>query len=111
MSLGAGRQDEDFGQTLGWWGIPPGPYLVLPLLGPSSLRDTIGFATDTAATIYLPPSADITELVYRNDSVLALRLVDERNGNPFRYYETGSPFEYDIIRFVYAKRRELEIAK
>lgn len=33
------RHDEDLGQTLGYWGVPPGPYLMLPLLGPSHLRD------------------------------------------------------------------------
>src|SRR5258708_5441113 len=36
---GLENHKEDFGQTLGWWGTPPGPYLVLPLLGPSTLRD------------------------------------------------------------------------
>lgn len=38
---------EDFGQTLAVWGVPEGPYLVLPLLGPSNIRDTAGFAVDT----------------------------------------------------------------
>lgn len=38
--------DEDFGQTLGYWGIGNGPYLVWPLLGPSSIRDSVGFAGD-----------------------------------------------------------------
>ena len=38
--------DEDFGQVLGSYGIPPGPYLVLPLLGPSSVRDGVGRAID-----------------------------------------------------------------
>ncbi len=38
--LGIERQAEDFGQTLGRWGLPPGPYIVWPLLGPSSLRDS-----------------------------------------------------------------------
>lgn len=37
---------EDFGQTLGYWGIGPGPYLVLPLLGPSTVRDTVGMVPD-----------------------------------------------------------------
>ena len=37
--LGLEKHDEDFGQTLGWWGVPPGPYFVIPLLGPSSARD------------------------------------------------------------------------
>lgn len=40
---------EDFGQTLAVWGVPDGPYLVLPLLGPSNLRDTTGLAVDTMA--------------------------------------------------------------
>ena len=39
-ALGLARNDEDFGQTLGRWGVRSGPYLVLPLLGPSTLRDT-----------------------------------------------------------------------
>jgi phospholipid-binding lipoprotein MlaA len=37
--LGLEKHDEDFGQTLGWWGVPSGPYLVIPLLGPSNARD------------------------------------------------------------------------
>jgi len=48
---GAGieRRPEDFGQTLGRWGLPPGPYLVLPLLGPSSVRDSAGLLLDIRA--------------------------------------------------------------
>jgi phospholipid-binding lipoprotein MlaA len=41
---------EDFGQTLSVWGVPPGPYLVIPLLGPSDCRDAVGFAVDWAIT-------------------------------------------------------------
>lgn len=37
--LGLEKHTEDFGQTLGWWGVPPGPYFVIPALGPSTLRD------------------------------------------------------------------------
>lgn len=37
--LGLEKHEEDFGQTLGWWGVPSGPYLVIPFLGPSSARD------------------------------------------------------------------------
>ncbi len=37
--MGLEKHDEDFGQTLGWYGVPPGPYFVIPLLGPSSARD------------------------------------------------------------------------
>jgi phospholipid-binding lipoprotein MlaA len=41
---------EDFGQTLGVWGIPPGPYIVIPVLGPSDCRDVVGFAGDYAVS-------------------------------------------------------------
>ncbi len=39
-------QREDFGQTLGYWGVPSGPYIILPFLGPSNLRDTVGTIAD-----------------------------------------------------------------
>lgn len=45
-TLGIEEHDEDFGQTLGVWGAEPGPFIILPLLGPSSVRDTVGIATD-----------------------------------------------------------------
>jgi phospholipid-binding lipoprotein MlaA len=48
---GLPRHNEDFGQTLGWWGVPPGPYLVLPLLGPSNPRDTSGLPVDYCLSI------------------------------------------------------------
>lgn len=50
--VGIPDNDEDFGQTLGWWGVPPGPYLVVPILGPYTLRDGIGEIADTTATAW-----------------------------------------------------------
>ncbi|MBI4516227.1 MAG: VacJ family lipoprotein [Deltaproteobacteria bacterium] len=50
--LGLEEHNEDFGQTLGYWGVPPGPYLVLPLLGPSNPRDTAGLLADSFSTVY-----------------------------------------------------------
>jgi phospholipid-binding lipoprotein MlaA len=47
--VGLDRRSEDFGQTLGRWGVPAGPYLVLPLFGPSTLRDSFGLLADSAA--------------------------------------------------------------
>ncbi len=44
--LGLREHDEDFGQTLGAWNVPPGPFLMLPLLGPSTVRDTVGLVAD-----------------------------------------------------------------
>jgi phospholipid-binding lipoprotein MlaA len=49
--IGLPENDEDFGQTLGRWGVPPGPYWVLPLLGPSSPRDAVGRVGDYAASL------------------------------------------------------------
>src|SRR5712691_13408376 len=48
---GIEKSREDFGQTLGVWGVPPGPYLVLPLMGPSDPRDAAGFAVDYALAV------------------------------------------------------------
>ena len=48
---GLERHNEDFGQTLGVWGVPPGPYLVLPLLGPSNPRDTAGIPVDYVLSV------------------------------------------------------------
>src|SRR3990172_10107006 len=55
--IGLEKHNEDFGQTLGYWGIGDGPYLVLPLLGPSSARDAVGWFGDYYAwpITYLEP--------------------------------------------------------
>lgn len=47
-SIGLKKSNEDFGQTLGYWGVPPGPYLMLPFFGPSNVRDTGGLVVDSA---------------------------------------------------------------
>jgi phospholipid-binding lipoprotein MlaA len=62
------RQREDFGQTLGRWGVPPGPYLVLPLLGSSSVRDTVGLPVDW----YGHPLGQVNDVSWRN----SLRFTD-----------------------------------
>jgi phospholipid-binding lipoprotein MlaA len=55
---GIERHKEDFGQTLGWYGVEPGPYIVLPLFGPSNVRDTAGWAVDWFAdpVTYVDPT-------------------------------------------------------
>ncbi len=47
--MGLEKHEEDFGQTLGKWGVGPGPYLVIPLMGPSTLRDVVGRGVDSQA--------------------------------------------------------------
>ena len=107
---GIHRQTEDFGQTLGHYGVGHGPYLVLPIFGPSNLRDTAGLVTDTVAFSVAGPPAwvddDTTTMVFTIVSG-----IDKRKRMPFRYYGSGSPFEYEQIRLLYTKKRELEIAE
>ncbi len=71
--LGVEQHREDFGQTMGWWGIPAGPYLVLPLLGPSDVRDATALVVDSVAD----PTGQISVVRYRNLMIL-LSLVDKR---------------------------------
>ncbi|MFV0436246.1 MAG: VacJ family lipoprotein [Desulfopila sp.] len=108
--MGLPRQTEDFGQTLGHWGVGDGPYLVLPIFGPSNLRDTTGLATDFVAFNYGGPPAWVDdkdiELIFSGVSA-----VDKRHRQSFRYYQTGSPFEYEMIRMLYTSKREIEIEK
>jgi phospholipid-binding lipoprotein MlaA len=71
--MGLVRRSEDFGQTLGRWGIGAGPYMVLPVIGPSSVRDAVGFGVDRVGSpSSLPPTAN------GQYSVLAVDLVDTR---------------------------------
>lgn len=108
--MGMARQTEDFGQTLGRWGVGNGPYIVLPIFGPSNLRDTTGLVTDTVAFGTAGPPAwvddDDTTLIFNG-----VAAVDKRHRQPFRYYRTGSPFEYEMIRMLYASKREIEIER
>jgi phospholipid-binding lipoprotein MlaA len=104
------RQPEDFGQTLGHYGAGNGPYLVLPILGPSNLRDTIGIAGDAAGFATIGPVAWV-ESNTASRSFTGVSSVDRRHRQPFRYYGTGSPFEYEMVRLFYTKKRELEIAR
>jgi phospholipid-binding lipoprotein MlaA len=107
---GLRRQAEDFGQTLGHYGVGNGPYIVLPIFGPSNLRDTTGLVTDTVAFTVAGPPAWVDD----DDVTLAftaVSAVDKRKRIPFRYFGTGSPFEYEQIRLLYTKKRELEIAR
>jgi len=71
--MGLQRNDEDFGQTLGRWGVNSGPYLVLPLFGPSTVRDTVALYPDSFTSQY----RYINDVPVRN-SMFALNIVDTR---------------------------------
>ena len=72
--MGLKKHSEDFGQTLGRWGVSTGPYLVLPFIGPSNLRDTVGFSVDSKHTDLVRNLEDVPT----RNPVLALRLIQRR---------------------------------
>lgn len=96
-----------FGVTLSKWGMHPGPYLVLPFLGPSTLRDGVGLAADFG-TLY---AADVGGFYRNSDNAWMFTVansIDLRAHTNFRYYSTGSAFEYEMIRFLYVRKRLIE---
>ena len=102
---------EDFGQTLGYWGVSDGPYIVLPVLGPSNLRDTTGTVVDIAMSSWY-----LDELGLNGDDgwkyfYYVMNAIDTRANAPFRYYQAGSPFEYETIRWLYTSARQAQIAR
>jgi phospholipid-binding lipoprotein MlaA len=108
--MGTPEWDEDFGQTLGHYGVGDGPFVVLPILGPSNARDTTGLVADGLMFSAIDPlnfdSNDDVEVPY-----YLLQAIDTRHRTKFRYWETGSPFEYELVRLLYGKYRQLQIAK
>jgi phospholipid-binding lipoprotein MlaA len=92
--------------TLARWGMHPGPYLVIPILGPSTLRDGVGMLGDYGISYAI----DVAHL-YRSYQAYAVGVisgVDQRANVDFRYYATGSPFEYETVRFLYVHRELIQ---
>ena len=99
---GLEKHNEDFGQTFGRWGAGQGPYLVLPLLGSSSVRDGVG----TAADMWLDPMGEIRPIDVRN-SLIALRAVNLRADllEASRILEEAALDRYVFQRDAYLQRR------
>ena len=104
---GLEKHKEDWGQTLGVWGVPAGPYVVLPFFGPSSVRDTFGTAADLESDYLFRLLPDVA---LRN-SLTGLRVVNARN----TYYEAGDLLDgaaidkYSFVRDAYIQRRQYQI--
>ncbi|RMO57810.1 hypothetical protein ALQ38_100235 [Pseudomonas marginalis pv. marginalis] len=109
-AMGLPRQSEDFGQTLGFYGVPGGAYLVLPIFGPSNLRDTGGLLVDYTAETQIN-FLNVAEVSSNHPEVWALRAVDKRYQTSFRYGQMNSPFEYEKVRYIYTESRKLQIAE
>lgn len=106
--MGLPHQSEDFGQTLGFYGVPEGPYLMLPILGPSNLRDTGGLVVDYSGETQIN-FLNVAEVSSNHPELVVLRAVDKRYTTSFRYGQTNSPFEYEKVRYVYTAARQLQI--
>jgi phospholipid-binding lipoprotein MlaA len=100
------RYRQDFGQTLGYWGMPPGPYFVLPILGPSTLRDTAALPVDWMGH----PIAQIHDVPVRN-SLRAAQFVDTRAQllGADDVLEAASPDSYAFRRDAWLQKRRNDI--
>nr|WP_262410669.1 VacJ family lipoprotein [Pseudomonas alcaligenes] len=108
--MGLPKQNEDFGQTLGFYGVPDGPYVMLPLLGPANLRDTGGKLFDFVAENQIN-YLNVAEVSNDHPEITALKVVDLRYSTSFRYGQLNTPFEYEKVRYVYREARKLQIAE
>ena len=104
---GLEKHKEDWGQTLGVWGVPAGPYVVLPFFGPSNVRDTFGTVADLESDYLFRL---LPNVALRN-SLTGLRVVNARN----TYYEAGDLLDgaaidkYSFVRDAYIQRRQYQI--
>jgi len=104
---GLEKHKEDWGQTLGVWGVPAGPYAVLPFFGPSSVRDTFGTVADLESDYLFRL---LPNVALRN-SLTGLRVINARN----TYYEAGDLLDgaaidkYSFVRDAYIQRRQYQI--
>ncbi len=105
-SMGLEANNEDFGQTFGVWGIEPGPYVVLPFLGPHTVRDAVGWYVGSEVDDYWEFDNQDTRR-----ALLALELVDMRADlmRTTNIVETASLDQYAFIRDAYLQRRRFLI--
>jgi phospholipid-binding lipoprotein MlaA len=100
--MGLEKHEEDFGQTFGRWGAEPGPYLMLPVLGPRDVRDAAGLVFD----LYLDPVGNIGHVPTRN-TLTAVRLVNDRASllAADQIIEAAALDKYSYLRDGYLQRR------
>jgi len=100
------RHDEDFGQTLAVWGVPSGPYVVLPLLGPSTLRDTVGRVPD-----YLTRPTRNIEMNWEADTTLTSMEIIQKRESLLHLDDTLSKAydPYGLVRDSWLQRREFVV--
>jgi phospholipid-binding lipoprotein MlaA len=107
---GIGAKKEDFGQTLGVWGFGQGFYFVLPLLGPSSLRDTAGFAGDFLLDpiYWTAPERQILYLAIKSGNFVNATSLDK---DTYESIKEQALDPYLFIRNAYAQKRAADLEK
>jgi len=103
--MGLPKQKEDFGQTLGAWGVPAGPYFVIPLLGPSTIRDTVGDYVDWEYVDPINLHVDDKRTRY---GLLGLKTIDTRMGllKVDSVVSKATIDKYAFVRDAYLQRRQ-----
>lgn len=100
--IGLDKHDEDFGQTLGYWGVGDGPYLFWPVIGPRNVRDTVGFVVDASAD----PVGHLEDVSVRN-TLIGVRLIDFRASllPADKVVEEAAFDKYNYLRNAYFQNR------
>jgi phospholipid-binding lipoprotein MlaA len=102
---GLDRNDEDFGQTLGKWGVPSGPYLMVPFFGPSTVRDGFGSGVD----VFTDPVHYVERDAWRY-SLQGMNLIDARARRlPLEDTLNQTFDKYGFIRNAYLQQREYQV--
>lgn len=108
--LGIEQHNEDFGQTLAVWGVPSGPYLVLPFLGPSTVRDGFGRAADTVSAPSFWVTTDPAQYYGISETAASLISAREPLLEPLADIKADSLDYYASIRSFYLQSRKREIS-
>jgi len=104
--LGLTKKDEDFGQTLGFWGVPEGPYIVIPILGPSTFRDTAGLYVDMTSDVNLINNLDTNGKI----TATSMKMVDKRvELHPATDLINRSFDPYTTMRSSYLQKRRNDV--
>jgi phospholipid-binding lipoprotein MlaA len=100
--MGLTKHSEDFGQTLGKWGVGTGPYFYWPFIGPRTMRDTFGWMVD----VTVDPVSGVSDMALRN-SLVATRFVDVRASllPSDKVVEEAAFDKYNYIRDAYLQHR------
>jgi phospholipid-binding lipoprotein MlaA len=104
--MGLEKHAEDFGQTMGAWGVSDGPYFYWPIIGPRTTRDTVGWGVDA----YVDPVMRVNDVPLRN-SLAGVRLIDLRASMlaSDKVVEEAAFDKYNYIRDAYLQHRRSEI--